>query len=144
MILQIDERLRSDIWWNESGCGLMTIFYFINKFTNYSFHTANILDIGNMFRKLEYVSEEFFINQWEKCFNFFPGFKVHYTNKHETPNRICAVDEFEILDWYSVNSGKRHFTAGEGHGIVTYDSMGESKVVQEGFLRSKRVFRRIS
>jgi len=50
MILQIDHRLQADRWWKESGCGIMTVFYFVNKFTNYPFDIETILVLGDSFR----------------------------------------------------------------------------------------------
>lgn len=143
MILQIDNRLAVDPWWKESGCGLMSIFFFVNKFTNYPFDIENILVFGDTFRKHKLVSNEFYILQWEKIFNFFPHLEVIYTNRHEDPSRICRGREFEILYWYNPETGLHHFTSGNGRGYVTYDSMGESVTVRDGFLESKRIFRRI-
>jgi hypothetical protein len=142
MILQIDDRLKVDPWWGESGCGLMSIFYFVNKFTNYPFDIENILVFGDSFRKHGLVTDEFFINDWEGIFRFF-RFDVIYHNKHESPDTICKSREFEILDWYNPGTKKRHFTAGDGKGRVTYDPMGESITMRDGFLRSKRIFRRV-
>lgn len=143
MILQIDTRLKVDPWWKESGCGLMTIFFYVNKFINYPFDIENILVFGDTFRRHKYVTNEFYITYWEKIFNFFPHLKIIYTNKHEDPGRLCRGREFEILDWYNPETHKRHFTAGNGRGCVTYDSMGESVTVRDGFLRSKRIFKRV-
>ena len=143
MILQIDKRLRVDPWWEVSGCGVMAVFYFVNKFTNYPFDTETILILGDAFKKHDLVTKEFYINNWEGLFNFFPSMEVIYTNRHETPDRLCRDGEFEILDWYNPTTKKRHFTAGNGHGYVTYDPMGQSRTVREGFLRSKRIFQHV-
>jgi len=107
-----------------------------------SFDIETILVLGDSFRKHKLVSKEFYILDWEGLFNFFPSMNVLYTNRHETPDRMCKEGEFEILDWFNPQRGKRHFTAGNGRGYVTYDPMGESLTVKEGFLRSKRIFRR--
>lgn len=143
MILQTDPRLSPDPWWKESGCSLMSIFFFVNKFTNYPFDIETILALGDQFRKHGYVSEEFFIQDWEGCFNFFPKINVIYTNRHEDPSRICKPREFEILQWYNPETGLKHFTSGDGRGHVTYDPLGESITARDGFLSSKRIFLRV-
>jgi hypothetical protein len=143
MILQIDSRLQVDPRWEKNGCALMTVFYFVNKFTNFPFDIETILTLGDQFVRHQYVNEEFFVNDWEGAFNFFPKMKVIYTDRHETPDRACRGREFEILKWYNPRTRLGHFTGGNGYGYVTYDPMGESITVEEGFLQSKRIFRRI-
>lgn len=143
MILQIDDRLSVDPRWKESGCSLMSIFYFVNKFTNFPFDIENILVFGDTFQRHRFVSNDFRILQWEKIFNFFPEMDVIYTNRHEDPSRICREREFEILYFYNPRTGLHHFTGGNGKGYVTYDPMGESVTVKEGFLESKRIFCRV-
>lgn len=141
MILQIDPRLREDKWWAESGCGLMSVFFLVNKFTNFPFDIPTILELGRQFRKHQLVTEEFYILDWEGLFRFFPGMgHTVYTNRHEDPGRICRENEFEILDWYNPKMGKMHLTPGDGRGRPTYDSMGQSVTLRDGFLRSKRIF----
>ena len=143
MILQTDYRLQTDPWWGKAGCAIMDVFYFVNKFTNYPFDTETMLILGDSFRKHDLVGNEFYVKDWQGLFNYFPSMQVVYTNRHETPDRQCQEGEFEILDWYNPRTGKRHFTAGNGHGYVTYDPMGESLTVKEGFLRSKRIFQHV-
>ena len=57
------------------------------------------------------------------------------------PERVCGKDEFEIL-FFKRPGAIGHFVTGDGQGHVEYDSMGESRAVAAGILRSKRIFRR--
>ena len=67
------------------------------------------------------------------------GLKVRYNDRWDLSTYVCEPDEFEHLCW--VRGGTKHFTAGNGRGIVTYDPMGRSKTVAEGRLESKRIMR---
>lgn len=141
MILQIDPRLKSDPAWAENGCALMSCFFFVNKFTNYPFDPKAILTLGQFFRENHLVEKDLRILDWERIFNFFPSMYVHYTDRHEPPSRMCHDKEFEILQWYNPRTGLKHFTAGNGYGYETYDPLGTSVTVKEGFLQTKRIFR---
>lgn len=62
----------------------------------------------------------------------------------------CRKDEFEVLR-FQRNSGPgetvddaAHFVQGDGNGNVLFDPWGDSKTVREGWLVSRRIFRKIA
>lgn len=117
------------------GCGFLSILWHaVRK------RRLTILDV-DMINKLYdlivpygYMGENCFIHDWEKVFEMV-GLHVEYTQRHEDPSRMCEKDEIEILRFPG------HFVAGNGQGIVTYDSYGESAAVATGNMRSKRIFK---
>ena len=143
MILQRDPRLNDRI--NKYACYLMFIFYEVNKYTNYMFDPAIINDLYEVLLQHGYIDRDCFIIDPEAIFGFL-GMPVKYTGKHESPFRRCKEDEFEALMFKLIRPNHKtwvHFTAGNGRGVVTYDPWGCSKAVAEGYLISKRIFRRI-
>lgn len=68
---------------------------------------------------------------------------------------VCRPGEFEALRFqrkpdmlpngtFESEDDCAHFVRGNGHGIVVWDPMGESRTVKEGWLVSKRIFRRVA
>jgi hypothetical protein len=152
MILQRDKRLLPEI--QEQGCYFMSILFLINKYTNYEWTTEIINDY---YRSLVYskailadadfttvdVDDSTIINP-EKVFNLKEtgtNFKVRYNNRHDKANYHCSQFEIEILRY--VNGLTNHFVAGNGNGEVAYDPWGDSMTVKNGYLESKRIFRRL-
>jgi len=140
MILQRDGRLGPEI--HKSGCYLMSLLWFANKFTNMSL-SAETIDAGlfTLFVRNKWMNDQAYILKPEAILNWC-GVKCVYTDAHEPPGRMCDKKEFEILYWRHPDLGG-HFTAGDGKGRCTYDPWGESKAVAEGMLLSKRIFKRI-
>ena len=137
MILQRDGRLRPEIQAN--GCYLFCLLWYANKFTNMSLSAEMISNgIYRLLMKHKWMDEQAYINDPEAILNWC-GVDCTYTDKHETPDRMCGPKEFEILYWKHPSVGG-HFTAGDGRGRVTYDPWGVSKAATEGALISKRIF----
>jgi len=140
MILQRDGRLQEEI--RVHGCYLMCLLFFINKFTNFEL-SAESIDKGlfKLFVKRGWLNDKCYVLDPGAILNW-GGVKCIYTDKYETPDRMCGDGEFEILYWRHTEVGG-HFTCGDGHGRCTYDPWGVSKAASEGMLLSKRIFKRI-
>jgi len=137
MILQRDGRLRPEI--QEHGCYLMNLLWFANKFTNMQVEPSAMNDkMFTLFMRHNWMNEQAYILDPAGILNWC-GVDCRYTNRHETPDRMCGEKEFEILYWKHPAVGG-HFTAGDGRGRVTYDPWGVSKAASEGALISKRIF----
>ena len=137
MILQRDGRLRQEI--QEHGCYLMSLLWWANKFTNMQVEPSAVNDrMYVLFMRHLWMDEQAYILDPEGILNWC-GVDCTYTDKHETPDRMCSEKEFEILYWKHPSVGG-HFTAGDGRGRVTYDPWGVSKAATEGALISKRIF----
>lgn len=139
MILQIDPRLRPEI--QEFGCYLMSVLFFVNKYTNLPLSPDIINQLYTRFIPLGWMDEQCTILNPNAIFGYLK-LPVLYHDRYDPPDYICKPDEIEILKWE--NGNQSHFTAGNGHGIVTYDPMGCAKTVKYGKLVSKRVFRLLS
>lgn len=132
MILQMHPKLNKNI--QASGCGFLSIlFHAVRKRKLVLLDVDMINKLYDLIVPYGYMSEKCFIQDWEKVFEMV-NLPVSYTQRHEDPSRVCEVDEIEILRFPG------HFTAGNGQGIVTYDSYGESNAAKLS-LRSKRIFK---
>ena len=143
MILQRDPRLNEHM--NRYACYLMFIFFEVNKYKNYMFDSQIMNDLYKVFISHGYIDRDCYIIDPEAIFDFL-GMPVEYTGKHESPTRRCGENEIEALRFQLDRPGKypwRHFTAGNGNGIVTYDPYGVSRAVAEGRLISKRIFKMV-
>lgn len=138
MILQRDARLRQEI--QEDGCYLMSIFFLVNKYTNFPFSVELINDLYHTFNKKGWIDSECTILNPNAIFGFLE-MDVNYTNRHEPPERQTQKNEVEILRF--VSSYGAHFVVGDGKGNVAYDPWGVSRAVKNGRIESKRIFRRL-
>lgn len=146
LIRQDDERLRREI--RDGWCYVFDHFWFVNKFCNFPFSAELINDeLFFVVQKHGWVQDDGTVLRPEGLFDYF-GLRVRikwdtvHTHKRP-PSERCAHNQFEMLEWYNKRTGYGHFTAGNGLGIVTYDSLGESVTVREGVLKSKRIFTRL-
>ena len=138
MILQRDERLSPII--NEFGCYLMSIFFLVNKWTNFPFSAELINDLYHKIHKCGWIDGQCTILNPQAIFGYL-GMDVTYTNRHEEPWKNCRENEIEILKFSSTHGD--HFVVGDGSGHVAYDPWGSSRAVRQGELESKRIFRRL-
>src|SRR6056297_650505 len=138
MILQRDTRLRQEL--QEYGCYLMSIFYLVNKYTNFPFDTDMIDRLYVKLHKHGLIDEECTILNPEAIFGELK-MDVKYTDRHEPPERVTRKNEIEILRFES--SYGSHFVVGDGHGHLAYDPWGCSRAVRHGRIESKRIFRRL-
>jgi len=136
MIRQDDERLEAKI--NKYGCNLMTILWFVNKFSNLSLSADFINDLYIKLLLKGWITDDISILDYVSIYKYL-GLLVSYHDRYDDPGYICQRNEFEHLHF--VYGKKEHFTAGNGNGIVTYDSMGCARTVRYGKLKDKRIFR---
>ena len=138
MILQRDERLLPQI--NEFGCYLMSIFYLVNKWTNFPFSSELINELYHRLHKQGWIDDKCTILNPAAIFGYL-GMDVYYTDRHEPPERQTMTGEVEILKFSSSHGS--HFVAGDGKGNVAHDPWGVSHAVRQGRIESKRIFRRL-
>ena len=145
MILQTDKRIaeeRPTI--KPYGCAFMSMAFLANKYLSYELGVTEIIADYDDLVKTQVMSSDCFIYDWYGLGEFF-GFElmrdavVHRDRKYQ-----CNHDEMEIILWrLSRGQGKewRHFVAGNGKGVTTYDPWGISLTATTGVIDSKRVFR---
>ena len=138
MILQIDKRHRQEI--QQWGCNLMTIEWFVNKYTNLPISPDFNNDLYEKLLLKGWIDQEIGIQDYVRIYKYL-GLLVTYHDIYDKPDYVCLKNEFEHLHF--VYGKKEHFTAGNGQGIVTYDSMGCARTVRYGTLKDKRIFRLI-
>jgi len=138
MILQRDTRLKQEI--QEYGCYLMSIFFLVNKYTNFPFSAEIINNLYHNYVKKGWIDSDCMILDPNAIFGFLE-MEVSYTDRHEPPERQTLKNEIEILKY--VSEYGNHFVTGDGNGNVAYDPYGVSNAVKHGRLESKRIFRRL-
>lgn len=145
LIRQDDERLRREI--QDGWCYVFDHLFFVNKFLNFPF-SAELIN-NELFYTLQHhkwVQDNGTVLRPEDVFGYFGlKTKIKWDSRyaHKRPaGEDCDENQFEILEYYNPNTKLGHFVCGNGHGIVTYDSLGESVTVRDGYLKSKRIFTR--
>lgn len=149
MILQRDKRLLPEI--RAQGCYFMSICYFINKYLNNEWDDEALNWFYKTMVHLKYIKadadftsvgpDDATIIHAERIFRV-KGLIVKYNDRHDPPSYQCDDNEFEILKF--VKGATAHFVAGDGNGNVAYDPWGDSNTVRNGYLQSKRIFRRLA
>lgn len=130
MIRQDDERL-NDLWIKDYGCAFFCVLFYVNKYTNLPMGVDEIHDYYTRLILAGCFTEEMWI-KWEKAFETL-GLPVKYQKREEGA-------DFCIYNWRNPRTNLYHFTAGEKE-ICTYDSLGKSVTVKEGYIHSKRGFK---
>lgn len=140
MILQRHPDLNLQI--RERGCYYMSILYHVSKLRDMFFNPSSVNTFYNLLVNLGYMEKDCYILEPAGIFDYF-GVRVRYTNRHESPHRMCGPGEVEILKFVLERSTKswEHFVAGDGAGGVAYDPWGDSRAVRDGYLCNKRIFR---
>jgi hypothetical protein len=85
-----------------------------------------------------YLTDSILIKNYNAIYTDL-GLPVEYRDEWSPTSYVCGADEIEHLCWK--NGNMKHFTAGNGRGVLTYDPMGRAKTVREGVLDSKRIMR---
>lgn len=138
MILQWDSRLNREI--NRYGCYYMSLLWWVNKKTGYQFDPKEILRLYGVFIDREAMEKDCYIKDPCGILSYL-GLEVRGV---EVVGHSQATEDgqFEVLYFERSSHGRviPHFTAGDGHGHVTYDPWGESRTVSDGVLASKRIF----
>ena len=145
MILQTDKRLaeeRPPI--KPYGCAFMSMAYNANKYHGYELGIPQIVAAYDDCVEERIMSSDCFIHSWHGLAEYFRFELMKQAPVHRPGDYVCENDEFEILLW-RLNRGQgkewRHFVAGNGKGITTYDPWGVSLTATTGILDSKRIFK---
>jgi hypothetical protein len=126
----------------EGGCYILSIMWHAVIEKRLRLDVAQVNAMYEAFVIHGYIHKDCTVLLPQSIFRFL-GFPVRYTDKHERPTRLCRPHEIEILCFEHPKYGT-HFTAGNGQGVVTYDSWGRSVSAREGTLVSKRIFERVA
>ena len=140
MILQIDRRCIPEI--QEYGCYYMSLLFHANRLLNIPLGFPFINDFYERCQEKGFIKDNI-IQLPEEILRIL-GLRVLYLG-HVEPERVCRRDEFEILHFVRETKDKEvhHFVCGDGANNVTYDPYGVSRTVAQGYLKNKRVFKRI-
>ena len=125
----------------KSGCYFLSILNLAEKITGKLIDHARAYEecLGAAFIKAD-------------CFVNFPGrILEHYTGSMYEVSQAAkdykpSTGEFEILRFERKDTTQTfaQFVVGDGTGRVAFDPYGDSLTVREGYLVSKRIFRRAS
>lgn len=140
--LQNDPRF--PIMYQENGCNVHVIAWHCWKKGCFELEDVFkvIYEATEFAIKEKVIDPDYFINDYDRLYAMF-GLKVKYTQKHESPDRMCGPDEIEHLYW-EAQRGKEslgHFTAGDGQSNNVFDPYGESYTRLHGEMVSKRIFK---
>lgn len=125
---------------HDYGCGIMCCFFLGNKLNkDLTLSIEEIVDKIEEFIKKKWLEEDMTVLQWEKIVEDLTGLKTSYLG-HSGADVVCNKNQREILQWFNKRTNFKHFTCGDGKGHCTYDPLGESVSVREGYVLSKRIF----
>lgn len=136
MIFQFDQRLYYTFY--DTGCNVLVCVWYAAIHALFEAAPEKINRMTERWIARGAVLDDLAIQDYEAVYRDL-GLNVRYRNEHTDPSYQCGPAEFEHLCWK--NGKMKHFTAGNGAGIVTYDPMGRSRTVATGFLESKRIFK---
>lgn len=144
MILQRDVRIiEKNKQIKKYGCYFFALLWYGNKLENYPLGVDEILSLYHIFIDHKFMREDCFIDDPVGILKSL-NVAVQWFGWKDKDYQ-CSRGEYEILVFTrrSEITGAlvKHFVAGNGNGIVTYDSWGESVTVQQGRLASKRILR---
>lgn len=136
MIRQNDGRFLSlgaiGSWIIEFGCAVFAVLFWVNKYNNIQLAPVLIVSIVQSLKDNGCFTKNMDI-YWEKAFSIL-GLKVRMVETEEDA-------DFCIYEWYNKRTNFTHFTAGKND-ICLFDSLGRSVTVREGYIKSKRCFKR--
>jgi hypothetical protein len=139
MILQVSPGIRDEI--AEGGCYFMSLLWWAVILENLSFSVDSINLLYRIFVEKKFMKADGTVLDPTSMYRYL-GVRAKYLDKWEVPDYCCQQNQFEILRF---GRGElKHFTAGNGFGVVTYDPMGISRTATEGKLLDKRIFERLS
>jgi hypothetical protein len=125
---------------HDYGCGIMCCFFLGNKLNkNLSLDVNQILFKIEEYIKNKWLEEDMTVLEWEKIVKDLTEKEVKYLG-HIASDVKCQSNQREILQWFNKRTNFKHFTCGDGEGHCTYDPLGESVSVREGYVFSKRIF----
>lgn len=145
MFLQIDTRYEDENI-KRFGCYYHSIAFHCNRIKNILLSPTIMEEHKKYLVHENLMGSDCYIKYPEEIFGHI-GIDVVYEG-HQPKDYQCENNQIEILCfirtyWSRVKHkyiNYKHFTAGNGRGIVTYDPMGVSNAVRFGELESKRIF----
>ncbi|MDC7218655.1 MAG: DUF261 family protein [Spirochaetales bacterium] len=139
MILQNDKRIKTK-WIHKEGCATMAVLWYLNKKKGLQMSPELVDQYFERLKDFGAYTDKMLID-WRKAFRAF-GSNV-FVSYNPIDYRL-APGEFAIGEWYNPKTRFTHFTAVDGvpgNYICTYDPLGESVTVRDGYLKRLRVFR---
>lgn len=121
------------------GCAFLSLMYWVEKLKNLHLTTHAVNTYADELERVGAVDAELTVF-WDKVLKYFG---LPYKRFNEKPEYKLKDDEFEVQHWYNPNTGITHFVVGEGGMTPTWDPYPNSKTVREGFIVSRRVFRKV-
>jgi len=156
MILQNDTRFDpTDTFDNciiEAGCYVFDWLFFANKYLNIPLSISEIRTWIKRFQglrtdydpKLWALDDELYLNDPNVIARAL-GFRLRSKIRAGEASELAKPGELEFLWWYNptrinpkTGKGYHHMTAGNGSGVVVFDSLGKSHTVAEGYIEAKR------
>jgi hypothetical protein len=144
VIYQTDPALPEEI--HIFGCYFTSVLFHAERKTGSKFDATKVLAIFNAAKKTGILGDECFVQDPVRLANL-AGLAVESVTKAEN-NAIPDASGFEILHFHRAadtpagmgNAMHDHFVAGDGHGQVAFDPLGQSNTVKYGYLQNKRIF----
>lgn len=125
---------------HDYGCGIMSCFFLGNKLNrDLTLGIDEIIDKIDFYIGKKWLEEDMTVLEWGKIIEDLTNLKTAYLG-HVGAEVECSQNQREILQWYNKRTNFKHFTCGDGKGHCTYDPLGESVSVREGYVLSKRIF----
>ena len=125
---------------HDYGCGILSCFFLGNKLNK-----ELVLDVDFIVERIrefiqkKWLEKDMTVLEWEKIVGELTNLSVKYLG-HIGAEVKCSKNQREILQWFNKRTNFKHFTCGDGEGHCTYDPLGESVSVREGYVLSKRIF----
>ncbi len=141
MILQTNKALNFPYRpWAEEGCAVLLCFYAANKYENYFVSTDVIREVTEELIDAKLVREDLYIFDWQGVMDHL-DVPVVYLGHRAASYTMLPEHGFLFAHWFNPKTNLYHFTAESGDGTPTFDTMGVSRTVREGYIVSKRVFK---
>lgn len=121
------------------GCAFLCVMYLIEKLLEEHFNVEKINDLARKLESQKALDRELTVS-WDKVFEYF---KLPYKVSMEKPFYKLKEGELEIQCWYNPATGIQHFVVGDGTSKPVWDPYPDSRTVREGYMISKRVFRKV-
>jgi len=144
MILQTDPALPDEV--HTFGCYFTSVLFHAERKTGLTFDADRVLSIYNAAKKTGILGDECYVQDPVRLANL-AGINVESV-AHAENNDIPGPNGFELLHFHRAadtptgmgNAMHDHFVAGDGHGAVIFDPLGDSNTVKYGYLQNKRIF----
>lgn len=122
------------------GCAFLSMMYHVERLKSKNYTVQDLNQIAQELEQAKAVDHELTMS-WDKVLEFF---NLPYKCFTEKPQYELQPEEFEIQHWYNPNTNITHFVAGDGGMKPVWDPYPNSRTVREGFMVSRRVFRKVA